>query len=78
MQEMEEHRCRGGTDMKKFIRKKAGAENSVRTATRRKKSRKKLYIIVSAAAAAAVTGGVLYSNGKRTQIMAMPLRSRLG
>ena len=56
--------------MKKFIRKKTGAENSVRTATRGKKSRKKLYIIVSAAAAAAVTGGVLYSNGKRTQIMA--------
>lgn len=70
MQEMEEHRCRGGTDMKKFIRKKTGAEHSVRTATRGKKSRKKLYIIVSAAAAAAVTGGVLYSNGKRTQIMA--------
>ena len=35
-----------------------------------KKGRKKLYIIVSAATAAAVTGGVLYVNGRKTQVMA--------
>lgn len=58
--------------MKKFnlnlkIRKPGSSKNNNRGS---KKNRKKLYIGVSIATAAAVTGGVLYVNGRNTQVRA--------